>query len=124
MDNKAEALKDIRTQTASLLKIRRAVLGLPDGLPGPIYVHTVPDYISMHISFDISDLRQTRRLLGTDWKFSSVHTDEMGNRYFEYRNDAGIDFTVIQTALGATCQRVQVGERTIPIYQVVCSTQK
>lgn len=124
MDSKAQALKDIRTQTVSLLKIRSAIMSLPDGLPGPIFVHISPDYISMHISFDVSDLRSARRLLGSIWHRYSTHNDDMGNRYFEYRNGDGIELTIIQVALGATCQRVQVGEKTVPVYKVVCSAEQ
>jgi hypothetical protein len=103
-------------------KLMEVVHTLPDGLPGRLW----GDYeLNLTIPFDPALFAAVRRMLGNDWRFKSkLYGDNSGTVYrrYEHKNTPNVSLCIILSPLevGATCRRVRVGERTEPVYQIVC----
>jgi hypothetical protein len=81
--------------------------------------------INFDIPFDPTKLSAIRRYMGRGWKFEwQSGPESVGNLYRRYKNPAfplaRICICMYPDHKGATCRRVQVGERLEPIYKIVC----
>lgn len=124
---KQNTIENYNEAIARLEKHRDAVDLLPDALteiPGAALYHS-DFYLRIDIPMTPTAFANARRLLGRDWKRQGYeHQDENGNRYFSLVHKiTGVALTLGIRAdkAGATCQRRQVGEKTVPVYEVICN---
>lgn len=80
-------------------------------------------YIAAHIPPG-DTFRKVRRAMGPGWKRSrgESFTSDEGNLFIPFTKD-GVDLTIVIKAAyanGTTCQRIQTGEKTVPVYQIIC----
>lgn len=81
------------------------------------------DSVCFFIPYNLATLRKIRRALGSNWRLSASFFDNRdGVRFLSYRHSLGysLSFHLQSSHSGATCARVKVGERTVPIYDVTC----
>lgn len=75
---------------------------------------------------DLALLRKIRRLLGHNWKYRRSHINESnGSKFMHYqhKNNYKRDLNILidSSLAGQSCQRVQIGTKEIPVYQIVCN---
>jgi hypothetical protein len=90
-------------------------------------IGTFFEYIGIILPYDLQALRQARKTLGQGWKQihswgDASHTSPY--QAFAYRNKkyTGVEFhiTMRMNLPGSSCKRIQTGEKTVPVYEVIC----
>jgi hypothetical protein len=122
--NKEKAINNLNDDIAKLRKAQGWIAALPDGLPGQIW-STGWD-IKITLPYDLKELVKARRLLGSQWHFEHRFEQDDGSINFTYVGPDYLHLCIYldKLVLGDTCRRVQVGERTIPIFKVVCGARE
>jgi hypothetical protein len=122
MNPKQVAVNKVKRHIAEQKKMLTYLEALPDELPGEIDVYTF--YISLTMPYNPCEFKRVRRMLGADFKLDRKFTNDVtGDMFRAYTHKTlGFDLTIIlrPTMEGATCKRVQTGEKVIPVYEVVC----
>ena len=116
----------IRRNMARIRAMTKFLQRLPD-LPG-VEPYASADTMSVyiHIPFSPPALLAMRRAMGRGWKLRrcTTYSNDTQNIQRAYGKE-GEEFEIavcMSTAMeGATCQRVQVGERVVPVYEVHCN---
>lgn len=121
--NKHKSTAEIDVAIARLAHLRETVDGLPDNLPGDLWQDG--DCLRLHLPYSINALREMRQMLGSGWRFDHSYfyapAGTMNVYYVNQQSGVKMLVTLQTTMEGATCHRIQVGEKVQPIYQVVCS---
>lgn len=125
---KENAITEYNKALESLAQMRDAVSLIPDALlelPGSFLYHS-SEYLRVDIAFTDTAFRQARKLLGTDWrrrKFMPGYKADSGDVYaFYVHKETGVELCLCLDAAQkyASCKRVIVGVKEVPIYEVVC----
>jgi hypothetical protein len=96
-------------------------------LENPTRIGSFSEYIGIALPYDLQALRQARKTLGQEWK----QVQAWGNadcdspyQAFAYRNKKyeNVEFhiTMRMNLPGSSCNRIQTGEKTVPVYEVIC----
>lgn len=118
------AINDVKSQIASLerhLAILEALPPLPDYV---IHIWASVNEVNIFIPFDTEKLQEVRRLLGINFRRVETRTYSDGSKkLYRYEHKAGgfLDIILDPDQAGATCQRVQVGTREEPVYEIRCN---
>lgn len=122
--NKQAAIENFQNSIAGYQRMIAAIELLPDGLDA--YIWSIGFDLNVDIPWDVAKLRQIRERLGSDWKllYKPCLSDQ-GTLSFRYRHVNGTFLWIYMQPQreGSTCRRVQVGEKTVPVYKVVCDGQ-
>lgn len=104
----------------------RHIETLPD-LPEntAIRIYQTDGQIWIDMPYDKKMFAKYRRMMGHDWKRISRSLGDNGRGYrnFRYRHRESNQSLILSLETyrdGATCHLVRVGEKTEPIYQIVC----
>lgn len=121
-----EIIAEIQKEKQELDAQKVAAELLPASLPAGWYPYTDVFNRGFVIRIpwgDVGLYRIFRRTLGRGWKFVSSDTYDCGDRHILYQNGQTHLTVCIKppTSDNPTCQLVQIGEKTEPIYEVRCS---
>jgi len=99
---------------------------LPDLPAKDSYASEDTATVFLYIPFDPRALLAMRRAMGNGWEFvRQTPYDEITHTVQRAYRKAGEKFEIsicLVTSLpGATCQRVKVGEKVMPVYEVRCN---
>ena len=103
---------------------KEALADLPELEAGNLYTTTPPGRLRIDIPLTPSAYQETRQKLGRVWqRVNGPRTHPDGDIYYEFKHKNGVELALCfdASAEGATCERRQVGEKVIPIYEVICS---
>lgn len=120
--------RELNKYVNSMGILMKAVKDIPENIPDWAIIYPTwiiePGKIRIDIPYDTEKLSELRRALGPKWKFCSKRKTFDDNMAFEYEHIAtGLRMEVILDAEldGSTCERIQVGEEIVPIYEVKCA---
>lgn len=116
-------LESIAEQRRELDKVEDAVRRImPLTESYPFWVST--NVICTRVDHNIDSVRKLRAALGSEWmreKRDSALMDD-GELCLTYRNRCDVRLFVYTQMDRKICKRIKVGEKTVPIYKVECST--
>lgn len=131
-----EELKNQIVESAEYwARLHTELLGLVDLLPQSLVEKArivkayAPTEIIIDLPYSIEALCKARKELGKGWKRRNVWGDvkkEHTYKCFAYRHpkfpNVEIRFDMnLRSDNGSTCQLKMVGEKTVPVYEVVCN---
>ncbi len=108
----------------------RALESIPDGYVDFHTATSKPGEIKLSLPYDIEILREFRRELGSQWQVDPARKYRHGRAhsggyrgYYYLHSSLPVELTVYidPTLDGSVCRRVQVGEVTEPVYEIVCN---
>ncbi len=126
MDTQKKAALGNITRSMKRLKEKASfVKSLPDGLPGSISAWEYA--VNIRIPYDINAIRNTRAMLGSDFEMTQKpRVDSDGDwiatffRKDDKERDHMVNIFAITSVDGATCRKVQIGTKEVPVYKIEC----
>jgi hypothetical protein len=125
-DKQTAAIDNINQKIAKLVRLSAAIESLPDFDTRQLYDSC--EEICATIPYDLAKIREVRAALGSDWEVrDNPYVMESGSWVVRYQkvNDPTICLVLFADAYGdgATCKRVKVGVKELPIYKIVCGEE-
>lgn len=135
MKTKDELKNDIVASAEFWARKHAALLGLVDLLPNSLVTKARiskghgPDEIIISLPYSLKALCEARKELGRGWKRDRVWgsaSEEFTYKCFAYHHP---EFPGVEVRFdlnfdlknGSTCQLNLVGQKTVPVYEVVCN---
>lgn len=120
---KESAINNARAEIQRLEDRIKAMESIPDGLP--FEGMCASEYtIIAYMPWDRERCTHAENMLIYDgWEFINDYDQDNGDRVIGYRKENEILKIFLDPTLrGSTCERVQVGTREIPLYEVRCAS--
>jgi hypothetical protein len=124
MNAKLKLMEDAEKELRDLTVLKDTIFALPDNIDAThAIVYTSANTLIITIPYDRLLMARIRQSLGHAWQFKSAGIGGNGDTMIRsYINSKGttLSFHMKTDLYGSTCKRVQIGERTVPVYQIVC----
>jgi hypothetical protein len=122
--DKQVALQRVRDSVAFQQGCQRVIDALPEDAPVNS-VATFNGWMTLYATADLGVYRQLRRMLGRDFRRDGkAHVSENGRAftvdYVHTPTGVPVSLYMDTTEAGATCRKVQTGQRVIPVYTITC----
>ncbi len=125
--NKQQALKNSQAQIEKI-KIGMALIELLPDMEQIERITANDETVHIVLPYNPEILRKYRELMGEDWNQNTSSTTHHNDgtisqcTSFTHKELPGDILVAMQTGLeGSTCEIKQVGEKTVPILEVVCN---
>lgn len=120
--NKHYVLRGLEEALMDIARVKEATEQLPD-LPEWSRLWATDTELHIDIPYCWQKYREVRRLLGGNYDSLGAHTSDQGRAWRYLRHGTGVALHIIldPTREGSACERVKVGEKTVPIFDVRCN---
>jgi hypothetical protein len=122
--SKQIAIENIQNRANLLLTMAGKLEAMiPDNLPNEAEIWATEHDLRINLPFSLCLFKQVRKLLGRNWKRHRSFSNDQGRKFIIYLAQDKTDLTICLEPEheNATCQRLQVGTKEIPIYRVTCN---
>lgn len=121
----AKLEKALNDHTSKVEKTIQAAKDLPE--IGHLYTGIEAGRVRVDIPFTPTAYKEYRKALGSKWKQRSgmkqSTQNDVGDNYWYFIHENGVHLTLCLDAASehATCKRVQIGMKEVPVFETICS---